>query len=179
MFEKLFLDGFTDILRIAVAAPVLYVAAILFIRLTGKRSISKMNSFDWIVTVALGSILASGAMLDDVTILETLWAMALLFLLQWLLTKTVARWKLIRRVVKASPRLLYYDGDWCDAALDRERITREEVLSAARQRGFARLEEVLAVILETEGELSVVDKKPSAVQATPTACRGVVADQAL
>ena len=54
--SAIYYDGWKDLVRIALAAPVIYFTIIAFIRLAGKRSTSQMNNFDWVVTVALGSI---------------------------------------------------------------------------------------------------------------------------
>lgn len=59
-------DGWEGIINFFLAAPVMYMPVILAIRITGKRSTSQMNNFDWIVTVAIGSLTASEIIIDSV-----------------------------------------------------------------------------------------------------------------
>ena len=61
-----------------------------------------------------------------------------------------------RRLVKNEPTLLFYDGAFLDLALHRSRITRDEVLAAVRGEGIEGLADLRAVVLETDGTLSVV-----------------------
>lgn len=151
-------DGWAGALRILVSVPILYVSVILFVRLTGKRATSQMNNFDWIVTVAIGSIIGSGALLDDTSIVDTLLAIGLFLLLQWLLTRGVLESALLRRAVKAEPRLLVHKGRWLEKALTAERIAKAEVMSAIRAHGLTSLDEVQWVILETNAKFSVIPR---------------------
>ena len=71
---EIFFDGWGGLLRILIAGPVIYLAIIVFIRFSGKRSTSQMNNFDWLVTVALGSLIASGIIVENVTVAESAFA---------------------------------------------------------------------------------------------------------
>ena len=61
------------------------------------------------------------------------------------------------RIVKSEPSLLLYRGRFLVESLRKERVTEEEVLSAIRAGGHARVEEVEAVVLETDGSFTVVE----------------------
>jgi len=153
---KIFFDGWEGLIEIAVTVPVLYVAIILFIRMSGKRSTSKMNNFDWIVTVAMGSLVASGVISADVSIAETLLSIAMLLLCQYVLTSLVCRFDGLRDFVKPDPRTLVEDGELVPEAMAAERVTKEEVMAALRQHGLQNLDEAKCVILETNASLSVI-----------------------
>lgn len=154
--EKLFFYSTDNLVRILVSAPLLYFAVIAFIRVSGKRSTSQMNNFDWIVTVAMGSLVASGIVLKNVSLVEVVLAISALLLLQYLVTRTVLSSKLVRNLVKAQPTLLVRNGKFLDDAMREERITEGEVLSAIRGSGIGRIEDVEAVILETDARMSVI-----------------------
>lgn len=151
-------DGWDGIVRVIVAAPIMYVAIIAFVRVMGKRSTSQMNNFDWVVTVALGSLVASGIILESVTIIEALLATALLMGLQWVLTKCMPHSKWLEHVVKAEPRILVEDGKLLDKAMQSERMTPDEIYAAMRSNGIVDLADVQWVILETDATLSVIGK---------------------
>ena len=153
-----FYDGWQGLAQIALAAPVIYLGIIAYIRFAGKRSTSQMNNFDWVVSVALGSIAAAGVTNASVTVLEALFAIGLLLSIQWALTYTIARSHRVANLVKAKPRLLVYKGEFLDDNIRRERLTRPEVLSALRENGLTNVEEVESVILEADASFSVITR---------------------
>jgi len=110
---------------------------------------------DFIVTVALGSALAR-VILSQTPLLDGVLAFALLVGLQLAITWLAVRSRRVHRWVKSSPTLLLEDGAFLDENLRRERVTRSEVLAAIRGRGLAAVEDVAAVVLETDGSLSVI-----------------------
>ncbi|MGF1523267.1 MAG: DUF421 domain-containing protein [Leptolyngbyaceae cyanobacterium] len=153
-----FFDGWEGIIKIAIAAPVMYVAVVASIRIFGKRSTSQMNNFDWIVTVAIGSLTASGIILDSVTIIEALFAVVFLLAAQYLLTKKVIDSSRLTKLVKAKPALLVHDGKLIHDAMRRERITKPEIMATLREHGLISIEDAQWVILETDATFSVIAK---------------------
>ncbi|MEX0876432.1 MAG: YetF domain-containing protein [Phycisphaerales bacterium] len=149
-------DSWGDIGRVLVAAPILYFTVILCVRLTGKRSTSQMNNFDWIISVAIGSIIASPIMIEDVSVAEGAAAVGLLFILQWIVTKLVYHSEPIQRTVRARPTILLYRGQMQHNAMRRERVTEEEVISAIRESGKVEPSQVGMVVLESDAKLSVI-----------------------
>ena len=159
--EGVFAIGRADALRIALAVPLLYGAVIAFVRVSGKRTTSQMNGFDWVVTVALGSLVASGILPGGATAIEAGLAIALLFALQWLVTFAVSRSDLAEEAVKATPRLLLRNGRPLREAMLAERVNESELRAAVRASGHTRMEDVEWVILETDATLSVALKTDS------------------
>jgi uncharacterized membrane protein YcaP (DUF421 family) len=152
----MFFDSWADIGRLLVMAPLAYVTLVLFLRLSGKRTLAKMNAFDLVITVSLGSTLASVVLSTDVSLSEGALAFALLIGLQYVVAWSQQRSEKVRQIVKSDPALLAYEGEYLDDALRRERVVRAEVLAAVRSSGYAGLGDVTAVILETDGSFSVV-----------------------
>ena len=152
----MFFDGWTGLLRVLVVGTLAYTALVLLLRVTGKRTLSKMNAFDLIVTVALGSTLATVLLSKDVALAEGVLAFALLILLQFAITWLSVRSERVQALVKAEPSLLLHRGRLLPGALRRERVAEEEVRAAVRSQGIASLDEVAAVVLETDGSVSVL-----------------------
>lgn len=152
----MFFDSWTDILRTVVVGFLAYVTLVAMLRVTGKRTLAKMDAFDLIVTVALGSTLATVLLSADTALAEGIVAFAVLAGLQYAVAWASVRSERFSRVVKSQPRLLYYRGHFVDEALRAERVTRSEVTAAIREQGTGTWEEVAAVILETSGEFAVV-----------------------
>ena len=147
-----------DLGAIAIAAPLLYVTVIVLVRLSGKRTTSQMNGFDWVVTVASGSLVASGILPGGPSAIEAAFALAILMAMQWVVTYAVARSDGVQSVVKATPRLLLRDGEYLREAMLTERVSEAEVRAEVRAAGHTRIEDVEWVILETDASLSVAVK---------------------
>lgn len=144
------------LLHLLASCLVFYVFIIALTRLSGKRTTGNMNNFDWIITVGIGSLMASGILLRNVSMLDAMVAIAALAGLQWLTTWGALRSTRFARWVKPRPRVLLREGRLLDAELRRERITGDEVKSALRRAGLARSDEAAWVVIETTGQLSVI-----------------------
>lgn len=153
----MFFNSWAGMARTALVGILAYAALILFLRVSGKRTLSKMNAFDFVVTVALGSTLATILLSKDTPLAEGLLALALLILLQFIITWLSVRSKSVNRLVKAEPRLLFYQGEFLWSAMKTERVNEGEVLQAMRSQGMNH-NAVEAVVLETDGSFSVVKR---------------------
>lgn len=156
--EHLFFNGWAGPMRTLVIGVLAYILLIAFLRLSGKRTLSKMNAFDFIVTIALGSTLASILLSRDVTLVQGGLALALLIGLQYLVTWTSVRVKWVRKVVTGEPSLLLLRGELLHETMRRNRVTEEEVRAALRSAGLERPEEAAAVVLETDASFSVLKR---------------------
>lgn len=156
--ERYFFDGWSGLLRTLIIGVLAYVVLIFFLRISGARTLSKMNAFDLIVTVALGSTLATVVLNKDVSLAEGAVAFGLLTGLQFIVTWSSTRARWVRRLVTGDPVLLLYRGEMLQASLRRARVTEDEIRAAVRATGLPSLEEAEAVVLETAGEFSVVKK---------------------
>ena len=160
----MFFESWSEITRIVTTTLIIYPFLILATHLLGKRSFAKMNNFDWIITVAVGSILGSAILLKDVVIVEVLVAVSLLLFLQYLLTWISAHFSTFDKVVKTSPQLVFFDGEYIEAAMKDTRLTSTEVEASVRKAGFGDLSTVMAVVFEADGELSIVPKSENYAQ---------------
>jgi uncharacterized membrane protein YcaP (DUF421 family) len=154
----MFFDTWSDLARVAAISALAYAALVLILRLAGKRSLAKLNIFDFVVTIALGSTLATVLLSSEVSLSEGALAFAMLALLQWSVSWLSPRVTWFRRLIRAEPRLLLRDGNLLDDAMRRERITRGEIEAAIRKAGHGSAQDIAAVVLETDGELSVISK---------------------
>lgn len=143
-------------MRTLVITVLAYATLVLLLRSFGKRSLSKMNAFDFIVTVALGSTLATVALNKNVALADGALAFFLLLLLQYIITWLSVRTKAVKALVTSTPSLLYYKGTLLQDAMKKERITEDELHAKAREKGYSSLAAIEAIVLETTGELSVI-----------------------
>jgi uncharacterized membrane protein YcaP (DUF421 family) len=164
---NLFYDSWQELARVLLIGIPAYVALVLTLRISGKRTLTKLNAFDFVVTVALGSTLATVLLSKDVALAEGLMALALLVFLQYVISWGSVRLPWFSRMVKSEPTLLVHRGEFLDDAMLQQRVTRGEVLSILRKDGITAVSDAAAVVLETDGSFSVVtddrsERSPSA-----------------
>ncbi len=153
---KMIFDGWTPVLRTLVLGTLAYASLVVLLRVSGKRTLSKMNAFDFIVTVALGSTLASILTSRQVSLVQGGVALSLLVFLQLANTFLAVRSAWYSRLIKSQPTLVFFRGQYLIDAMRKQRITRQEVLAAMRAGGVTEPGDVDAVVIETEGSLSVL-----------------------
>ncbi|MCP1340360.1 DUF421 domain-containing protein [Idiomarina sp. M1R2S28] len=156
--SEMFFDGWDSLIRTLVVGFLGYCVLVIFLRISGKRTLSKMNAFDWVVTVALGSTLATVLLSREVSLAQGSLALALLIGLQYSVTWSSVRFHWFRSAIVAEPSLVLYQGQYLKETMFRERVTKEDVMSAIRAAGKATVDDVGAVILSTDGSFSVIDK---------------------
>lgn len=138
-----------------------YVIVLFLLRLSGKRTLLKMNAFDFIITVSVGAVFGNMLINYKENLFQGLYVIFLLLLFQFFSSLLSSRYTFFDTLLKANPTLLFYEGTYYEAILKKERIPRSEVLQAMREQGIGRIEEVGAVILETDGTISVLPKEKS------------------
>jgi uncharacterized membrane protein YcaP (DUF421 family) len=153
-------DSWAAVGRVLAVGAASYVLLVLLLRSSGKRTLSKLNAFDLVVTVAMGSTLSSALLSSDVSFAEGAAAFLALVLLQYAVARSSITWPAFGRLVRSQPRLLLENGRILDDALRQERVTRAEVLSALRSAGIGQVGQAAAVVLESDGSLSVLPAGP-------------------
>lgn len=136
----------------------MYVILIAMLRITGKRSLSKFNIFDFVITIAIGSVFASTMTSNDVKLAQASTAMIVLLAGQYIMSKLALKYDKFESIIKSDPALLFYNGSYIKETMKNERVTKREILQAARTNGASSLDDVWAVILETDGTMSVIKK---------------------
>ncbi|MGO4821068.1 MULTISPECIES: DUF421 domain-containing protein [unclassified Flavobacterium] len=154
--EKVFFNDWYSIIRIIIITAIAYPALITILRISGKRTLSKMNAFDLIVTIALGSTFATVILNKNVSLSEGILTFGLLILFQYIITFLSSRKKSVSQLVKSSPTLMAYKGQLLKKNMLKERIDEDEIWAVIRQNGLSSLSETDAIVLETDGSLSLI-----------------------
>lgn len=155
-WSDMFFQDWQGIVRVLVVGTLAYAALVLFLRLSGKRTLAKLNAFDLVVTIALGSVLSSTLLQESVALVEGATAFGLLIVLQLSVAYFSVRSRRFARLIRSEPSLLARHGIWCETAMQQERVTKEEAISAIRAAGGADLGSVSLMVLESDGSISVV-----------------------
>jgi hypothetical protein len=106
----MWLDTWSDVLRTVIAGATAYLALVLVLRVSGKRTLTKLNAFDLVVTVALGSTLATILLTSSVSVAEGVAALALLAALQFVAAILSSRMKVGRALLTSRPTILVTAG---------------------------------------------------------------------
>lgn len=152
----MFFDSWAELGRIVVMGVLAYIGLVLLLRVSGKRTLSKMNAFDLVITIALGSTFATVLLSKSVALAEGVLAFAVLISLQFVATWLSVRSSTVQRLLKNEPKLLFYEGRFLRDEMRAERVTEAEIEAAIRQQGMANLDKVGAAVLETDGSVTVM-----------------------
>lgn len=145
-------------LRVLVYGIFIYLAVYFIIRMAGKRTLSNMNVFDLLATVAVGSSIATFVIDDGIGFTGGAIAIGLPLALQLIVAFISSRSSKAEKFIKQHPAMMLWDGELQHDMLKHEMITEADVCEAVRKAGLASLAEVKAVVLEVDGNFSVVPK---------------------
>ena len=157
-WENMFFQDWSGIVRTLIVGVLAYGFLVVSLRISGKRTLAKLNAFDLVVTVAFGSVLATILLSEDVALAEGAVALLLLIALQYLVASASLRSDGFASLVRSEPALLWSDGELCRDAMRRERVTEDELNQVMRTEGCTDPSKVRAVILESDGSFSVIRK---------------------
>lgn len=141
-------------------ATAIYIALILFTRLAGLRSFSKMSGFDFAMTVALGSIIASSILTASPPLPQAIAGLAIVYVLQISVAHLRQRSRKISRWVDNEPIVLMTSEGMVLENLRHARVTEHDVWSKLREANVLTIAEVRAVVFETTGDISVLHGEP-------------------
>lgn len=154
----LLFNSWSDLGRVLVLGVLGYISLVLLLRISGNRTLSKLNAFDFIVTIALGSTFGSFILNKEISLAEGVMGFIVLIGMQYVVSWLTIRSTTIKRLVKSEPSLVYYNQEYLVDSMKRSRIAKAEIEQSVRNQGYASLENVEAVVLETDGSLSIISR---------------------
>ena len=163
----------TTLVAIALVTLGIYIALIVLVRLAGLRSFSKMSSFDFAMTIAVGSILASTALPSQPSLAEGAFALACVFGLQVMVAALRKHTDWFSHVVDNEPVVLMAGREIFHETLARTRVTENDLWAKLREANVLDPDEVRAVVLETTGDIAVLHGEPAGTPLNPCLLRGV------
>ncbi|TWU00042.1 hypothetical protein Pla108_09850 [Botrimarina colliarenosi] len=174
MISKWITAGFDDVSMVVLSAFVTYAAILVYTRLAGLRSFSKMSAADFAMTVAVGSLFASTIASPKPQLAIGVVALGTLFVGQWALSFARVKSTWFSGVVDNQPILLMKGEEILDDNLRRVNVTRADLYGKLREANAFDFSQVLAVIFETTGDISVLHSRDSDAQLDSRLLNGVV-----
>ena len=156
--DMIFFDNIDKLGRIVLTTVMVYVLIVTVTKVSGKRSTSQLNNFDWIVTVMIGSLGASTILLKDIPFVEGVSSILVLYLLQFVVTKYASVSPQFSNFILSEPRIVFYQGQFLPDAMRDERLTRQEIECAMRSEGINSFDDVEAIVFESDAKLTVIPK---------------------
>jgi len=163
---NIYFNSWESVSRVLVSTIIAYIMVIIMLRLSGKRSLSKLNLFDFIITIALGSMLASMIVDESTTIVDGFAALSMLLLAQYIITWIALRWSNVANIINPRPTVVYQEGEFLFERMKQVHITEDELLAEIRQKGVACLDDVYAIVIESNGVVSVLLNKEGIKRST-------------
>lgn len=139
-------------------AVVVYIAVLVLVRLTGKRSVGQFTPFDMILLILLGSAVQNSLLGEDVSLLGGLILATTLMALNWGVGYVSARSRKVDDMVEGVAVLLARDGKVFSEVLKREHISPSDFEEALRSHGLLDAAKVRCAFLETNGAISIIKR---------------------
>ena len=140
---------------------IVYLCLIIFLRLFGKRELAQLNPFDLVVLLSLSNTVQNAIIGDDNSVTGGLIGAFALLAINWALMWLLYRTPKVNAALEGEPTRLIQDGEVDEAALRRESMTHEELISVLNKNNFSDPAEVETCVLEPNGTFYVKGKQPS------------------
>ena len=141
-------------------ATIIYLVMLILFRVAGKRTLSDVTTFDFILLLIISESIQNGLTQDAHALVTSLLLVLTLVSLNILFSVIKQRWPRVERITEGLPVLIYSRGKPHRDVMDKERVGEEDIMHAARNaHGLRSLEEVEFAILEASGGISVIPRK--------------------
>jgi len=158
---------------VVLSATVFSAAVLLSVRILGLRSFSKMSSYDFVMTVAVGSLMASTLVAATPSLAQGLAGLAALFTLQYLVARARLAGGDLKEALDNEPLLLMESGRMIHENMEAAKVTEDDLIAKLRESNVLQPSEVRAVVLETTGDISVLHGPPDGQDLHPLLLSGV------
>ena len=141
---------------------IVYLFVLFALRLLGKREFGQFSALELVMLMLIPDIVAQGIVREDFSLTTALVAVSTVMLLVVLTSMLAHVSHRAERAVTPMPTVLLVDGNLYSSAMNKERITAEEILQVAHQAGLETLDEVKWAILQSDGRIAIIPKRSEA-----------------
>jgi len=146
----------TSVIMALISTAGIYFSLILFTRMAGVRSFSKLSSFDFAITVAIGSLIASTILADSPPLLLAITALLALFFIQVVVAKLRRCSAFVSTLVNNKAILLMKGEEMLEENMRKAKVSRSDLLAKLREANVLKLNQIKAVVMESTGDISVL-----------------------
>lgn len=139
-------------------AGAIYLALLLLFKLSGRRSLAQLTTFDFVLLLIIGEATQQALLGEDFSITNAVLVIATLIVLDVGASLLKRRSDWLARLLDGSPTILVEDGVPMQWRLDKARLTLDDVMESARESGLERLEQIRYAIIERNGKISIIQR---------------------
>ncbi len=144
-------------MSIVLRAAVGYFILLFAVRLIGRRTASMMAPFDLVLLFLFGGITIGAVMGEDHSLVGAVSAVFTIGLMHILASWCKRRFPLVGRIIDGTPVVVFERGQWHDDRMRALRLSEQDVMAAARQRGLQRLEQIRYAVAERDGKIAIIE----------------------
>jgi uncharacterized membrane protein YcaP (DUF421 family) len=164
------LTSFSSMGLIVLRTVVVYVFILVGFRLAGKREVGQLAPFDFALILLIANAVQNAMVGPDTSLVGGLTAAIVLLLLNWSLGHLARNHRGFERILRGHARVLVSRGHVLDQSLAAESLSHQDLMQALRENGCASVEDCRLAVMEVDGTISVVTRRPTeAALTTPTA----------
>jgi uncharacterized membrane protein YcaP (DUF421 family) len=154
----MFFHSWSDIGRVVATSAAAFLLIVALLRIVGPQALARMSGFDVVFTVTMGSVIATVVVSRDVTLADGVAALVTMLILQEVIRRFQSRFLPLHHLVRQAPRVLLWDGTLLEDRLRSSGVSADEIRAAVRKAGLRSLSDARAVVLENDGDWSVIAK---------------------
>jgi uncharacterized membrane protein YcaP (DUF421 family) len=140
---------------------IVYLVLVLLLRLFGKRELAQLNPFDLVVLLSLSNTVQNAIIGEDNSVTGGVIGAVSLLSINWLVVRLLFRSPRLNRALEGKAAVLIRDGHVDRRALEKEALTREELVEVVHRQGFEHIHDVHRCELEPNGTFYIEGRDPS------------------
>ena len=139
-----------------------YLFLMLIFRITGKRSLSQVTTFDFVLLLIVSETTQQALIGEDFSMTNAFLVIVTLFAADQVMSKLIHKSDFVRRWAEGLPVVLVEDGKLLKERMVQSQVDEDDILEAARElQGLERLDQIKYAVLERSGGISIVPREPS------------------
>jgi len=140
-----------------IRAFIIYAGVYLFVRLSGRRTLAELTTFDFILLLIISEATQQGMLGMDYSLTNALVVIVSLILLDVLLSEVRQKWNAVDKWFEGVPMVLVDNGKLLKDRLSRARVDENDILEAARRlRGLENMDQIKYAVLEKSGGITII-----------------------
>jgi uncharacterized membrane protein YcaP (DUF421 family) len=137
-----------------------YIILLLLFRIAGKRTLSTITTFDFVLLLIISEAVQNGMVGNDYSVINALLLVTTLAILDVALSLLKQRWPRLEHIIEGLPLVILEEGRPLRDRMAKERVDEEDILAAAREHhGLERLDQIKYAVLERSGGISIIPKQ--------------------
>ncbi len=138
-------------------AAAIYVVLLVLFRITGRRTLSEMTTFDFVLVLVIGEATQQALLGEDFSVTNAILVVTTLLFLDIAMSQGKARWKTFEKLVDGVPTIVVENGRPLRDRMRKARVDEDDIMEAARQlQGIERLDQIRYAVLEVSGKITVI-----------------------